>query len=169
MTRPIVFVIMQTGAQANGGVQSITEVMLRLKGHRAIVLTNLQSDATRSWSDAGIEVHVVAEEASGGIRHNPAGTFLTYRRYNRALGDLLAVSGARVVHANDPLAFQLSLAAAKRRGARIILNLRDTIDPDRKPPRLKFRMIFAAADHVFYLSADMAERWHAIAGNAKRS
>ncbi len=166
----VVFAVLQTGALANGGLQSITEVMRRLTTHRAVVLTNLDSDMTQSWRDHGIEVHVVPEQASTGLRRDPLGTVRTYRRYHRALGRILASSGARIVHANDPLAFQLSLTAVKRsRQAQIALNLRDTLDPDRRPPRLKYRMLFAAANHVFYLSNDMAERWRQVAPNAMRS
>jgi glycosyltransferase involved in cell wall biosynthesis len=59
--------------------------------------------------------------------------------------------------------------AAKLSRTPIVLNLRDTLDPDRKAPRMKFRLIFGAADHVFYLSADMAQRWRQVAPNAMRS
>ena len=169
MKPPVVFVILQTGALANGGLRSIGELMLRLKQHRPIVLTNLDSALAREWSDRGIDVHVVPEQASAGMKRRLAGTLATYARYHRALRAILAASGARIVHANDPLAFQLSVAAAKLSSARIALNLRDTIDPGRKPPRLKFRSIFAAADHVFYLSDDMAERWRTVAANATRA
>lgn len=169
MKPPVVFVILQTGARANGGLRSVGELMLRLEGHRPIVLTNLDSDLTSEWSDRGIAVQVIPEQASAGMKRRFAGTLATYGRYHRALRAILAESGARIVHANDPLAFQLSVAAAKLGRARIALNLRDTIDPARRPPRLKFRSIFAAADHVFYLSDDMAERWRAVAPNATRA
>ena len=168
MKTPVVFVILQTGARANGGLQSITEVMRRLKEHRPVVLTNLDSDLTGTWRSLGMEVQVVAEQASAGLRRSPVGTLRTYRRYRQALGEILERSGARVVHANDPLAFQLSLRAVKRR-ARIALNLRDTLDPGRRPPGLKYRALFGSADHVFYLSADMAERWRQVAPNATRA
>ena len=169
MKPPIVFVILQTGALANGGLQSITELMARLTGHRPIVLTNLDSDFARAWRDQGIEVHIVPEDASAGIRGNLTRTIRSYGRYHRALRRILAGSGAGIVHANDPLSFQLAVAAARLSKARIVLNLRDTIDPGRKPPAAKFHAIFAAADHVLYLSDDMAERWRQVAGNATRS
>jgi len=173
MKAPIVFVILQTGALANGGLQSITEIMRRLKAHRPIVLTNLESSMSREWREAGIDVTVVPEKASTGLARDPVNSLRTYRRYHRALRDLLASTRARVVHANDPLAAQLSLSAVKlRRDARIALNLRDTLDPDRQLSgltRLKYRMMFDLADHVFYLSNDMAERWRTIAANATKS
>jgi glycosyltransferase involved in cell wall biosynthesis len=169
MRRPVIFVILQTGARANGGLQSITEVMSRLKDHRPVVLTNLDTDLTDAWRNRGFDVRVVTERASAGFRSNPVGAARTYRDYHSALTALLESSGANVVHANDPLAFQLALSAAKWRKARIVLNLRDTLDPARRPPRLKYRAMFAAADHVFYLSNDMAQRWRAVAGNAMRA
>ena len=164
---PLLFVILQTGTRANGGLQSITEVMRRLEDHRPIVLTNLDSEATDRWRAAGIEVHVVGEAASSGFRRRPLATLRTYRRYDAAVSKLLRESGARVVHANDPLAFQLSVRAANRAGARILLNLRDTLDPARRPPRLKFRWIFSAADHLLFLSNDMGERWSDVAAEAR--
>jgi glycosyltransferase involved in cell wall biosynthesis len=169
MKSPVVFVILQTGALANGGLQSITELMVRLKSHRPIILTNLDSAVARAWRDHGIDVQVVPEDASAGVRGNLAPTVRSYWRYHRALRQILAASGARIVHANDPLSFQLAVAAARLARARIVLNLRDTIDPGRRPPTVKFRTIFAAADHVLYLSDDMAERWRQVAGNAMRS
>lgn len=166
--KPVIFVILQTGALANGGLQSITEVMRRLKDHRPIVLTNLDSTTTENWRGAGIEVHVVPEQASEGLMRDPLGTLRSYGRYYRALARLLGESGANVVHANDPLAFQLSVGAAKMARARILLNLRDTLDPGRRPPRVKFRSIFAAADHMLFLSREMAEHWAEVAPNATR-
>lgn len=170
MKPPVLFVALQTGSLANGGLQSISEVVRRLKRFRPIILTNLDSEAAASWARRGIEVHIVPETASVGLKRNPAGVLRSYRRYHAAVADLLAKSGARVVHANDPLAFQMSVAAVKlERGARIALNIRGTMDPGRRPPSRKYRMVFAAADHVFYLSEDMANWWHGVAANATRA
>ena len=169
MKPAVAFVVLQTGARANGGLQSITEVMLRLKDHQPAVLTNLDTELARAWRANGFDVRVVPELASAGMRRNPVGTLQTYRRYRHALRELLRESGAQVVHANDPLAFQLALTPAKQAGARIVLNLRDTLDPGRRLPRRKYGMMFAAADHVLYLSNDMAERWRQVAPNATKS
>lgn len=167
---PVLYVIMQSGAAANGGITSITNVMLALRDHRPIVVTNVESPRTVQWRKAGIEVHVVREAASSGIRRRPLAYAATYLRYHRAVRRLLKETGARIVHANDPLSFQLSLTAVKvTRGASIAFNLRDTVDPARAPPSMRYRLLFAAADHVFYLSHDMADRWTRIAANAKCS
>lgn len=167
---PVIFVMLQTGAAANGGIESISRVMTELRGHRPIVVTNRVTDRLSDWRRHGIETHVIPETASKGLKRDPLGSLASYWRYHRALKSLIARTGARVVHANDPLAFQLALSAVKRSpGVRIAMNLRDTLDPGRPPPRLRYRLSFAAADHVFFLSEDMADRWAKVAPNARRS
>ena len=171
MTKPaVIFAMLQTGAEANGGIESISQVIRRLRDHRPVVLTNLANRQFEELQRLGIEAHVVPETASLGLRSNLGGYIATHRRYHRALKRLMRDTGARIVHANDPLAFQLSLSAVKTaRGARIALNMRDTIDPDRRPPRNRYRFFFGAADHLFFLSEDMAARWERIAANARRA
>jgi glycosyltransferase involved in cell wall biosynthesis len=114
-------------------------------------------------------VHVEPEAASVGFRSAPTRYAKSYFDYHRRLRALIASSGARVLHANDPLALQLSISAAKLSRVKIVLNLRDTLAPGRRPPRQKFSFLFAAADHVLYLSRDMAKRWREVAPNAMRS
>lgn len=160
-TRPaVLFVALQTGAAANGGIASLGEVMRGLRDHRPVVLTNRKSAATESWKAHGVEIHILPECASQGLRKAPLATGKTYARYFAAVTRLLNRTGARVVHANDPLGFQLALPAVRfRRGTRIALNIRDTIKPGRTLPAKRYRLLFAAADHVFFLSRDMVARW----------
>ena len=167
--RPLLFVIQQVDRKADGGLQSITEVMTGLKNYRPVILTNQDGEMTEVWRERGWDVHVEPTPEAVSLRSAPLAWLGAYRRYGRAVQGILRSSGARVIHANDPLAFQLSLLGAKRApGTRIALNLRDTLDPGRSPPRLKFRILFGAADHVLYLSRDMAERWRTVAANATR-
>lgn len=160
---PVLFVALQTGAAANGGIASLGEVVTAMRRNRPYVLTNREGPVTEGWRRQGIAVTVVSEGASSGLRHAPLATMTSYVRYFRAVRTLLAESGARIVHANDPLAFQLSLAAARSRpGVRIALNIRDTIGPARTPPRRRYRWLFGAADHILFLSRDMLDRWAQI-------
>lgn len=160
----VLFVAMQTGAMANGGIASMGEVMTGLRRFRPMVLTNLESRATARWRAMGMTVQVCPEQASRGIRSAPIASLRTYWRYFSAVRTILIENGVRIVHANDPLAFQLSLAAVRSvPGARIVLNLRDTLDPERSAPAGKFRLLFGAADRVLMLSQDMLARWNALA------
>jgi glycosyltransferase involved in cell wall biosynthesis len=164
---PILFVLLQSDAAANGGISSISGVIAGLKRHRPVIITDRDGTRVEEWRRSGIETHVLPQTASKGVTRNPIGTLRSYWRYARELRRLIRTSGAKIVHANDPLALQLSLAAAKLAGAKLVFNLRDTLDPGRRPPRSRYRFLFGAADHVFYLSRDMADRWAEVAPNAK--
>src|SRR5687768_7258110 len=108
MKPAVIFTMLQTGAEANGGIESLSQVMRWLRDHRPIVLTNLVSRQTEALQAAGIEVHIAPEAASRGIKRHPLGYVASYVRYFRTLRRLMRSTGARIVHANDPLAFQLS-------------------------------------------------------------
>ncbi len=166
---PVIFVVMQTGARSNGGIQSIGEIMRRLKGHRAIVLTNIDNEFAAAWRQSGIEVHIAPAETGKTLARAPFEYASTQIRYYGKLTELIRSSGAHILHANDPVALQLSIPAAKVTGAKLVFNLRGTVGPGHRPPRLKYRLFFAAADHVLYLSRDMARRWNEVAPNATRS
>lgn len=159
----ILFVALQTGAGANGGIASMGEILLSLDRYRPVLLTNLDSPIVEHWRTAGIEVHVVPEGASRGIRNAPLAVAKTYVRYFFAVRRLIRRTGACIVHANDPLAFQLAVPAVRSRpGVRLAFSVRDTLDPQRPVPRRRLDWLFGAADHVFFLSHDMRERWIAL-------
>lgn len=133
----VLFVLVQAKAQANGGIASIGEVIVRMKRHRPVIVTDRDTPLVETWRKRGIEVHVVPQSASAGLLKSPLAVISSYARYAKAVRGLAVRTDAAVIHANDPAAFQLSLAAAKSTGRKIVLNLRDTLDPARRPPRMK--------------------------------
>lgn len=160
---PILFVALQTGAGANGGIASLDQIVRSLDRFRPILVTNRESRVVEGWRAAGLEVHVVEEHASRGLRAAPGRAVLTYVRYAFAVRALIAKTGAQIVHANDPLAFQLSYGGVRMRpGTHIVFNVRDTLDPDRRVPTTRWGWMFKAASHIFFLSKDMQDRWAAI-------
>jgi glycosyltransferase involved in cell wall biosynthesis len=164
---PVLFVIVQSGALANGGISSISHVIDGLEHHRPIILTDRETRQAEEWRRAGLEVHVISQAATSGIARNPVRAVHSYWKYGRVIQRLIESSGAKVIHANDPAAMQLAIAPAKLTGAKVTFNIRDTINPERRPPRTRYRALFNAADHVFYLTQDMADRWAEIAHAAK--
>jgi glycosyltransferase involved in cell wall biosynthesis len=166
---PVIFVLLQTSAAADGGVASISEVISRLRQHRPIIVTDRETPRVAGWRSRGFETHVVPLTGWRGLFRNPLSALRAYWRYARELRRIIKSSGAKLIHANDPLAFQLALWPARSAGIGIVLNIRDTMNPDRRQPRRRYRFLFKAADHVFYLSRDMADRWAEIAPNAKRA
>lgn len=166
---PVLFVLIQTDASADGGISSISQVIAGLRHHRPIIVTDRDGARVEEWRSRGIETHVVPQIASRGVFRDPFGALRSYWRYWWELRRLIRSSGVKVVHANDPPAFQLALMPTRSLGRSITLNIRDTIDPGRPPPRRRYRFLFSAADHAFYLSRDMADRWEEVAPNAKRA
>src|ERR1051325_1784786 len=58
-SRPtVLFVVTQSGSRANGGVESITQVLERLRGVRPLVVTQTETGFNRRWRDAGASVSV---------------------------------------------------------------------------------------------------------------
>lgn len=165
--RPVLFVLLQSKAAANGGASSISQIISRLQNHRAIIVTDRDNDRVAEWRSSGLEVHVLPQTVSSGALRNPLGALRSYWRYARALARLIRASGARVIHANDPLAVQLAILPSKLNRAKLVFNLRGTFDPDAPPSLTKYRRIFDAVDHMLYLSKDMARRWSDYVGKSK--
>lgn len=168
-TPAVLFVILQSGAAANGGVASISQVIAGLRHHRPIVLTDRETPRVEEWRRADIETHVHPQTVSTGFFRNPVAAIRSYWRYTREIRRLIASSGAKIVHANSPLALQLAVAAAKLSGIKLVLNMRGTAATYRLQSRLRYRLLFAAADHILYLSNDMVHRWRKHVPNAASS
>jgi glycosyltransferase involved in cell wall biosynthesis len=162
----VLFVALQTGSKANGGIASLDQVVRSMRRHRPIILTNLETSVTEAWRSAGFAVELAPEAASAGIGRVPVAAIRSYFYYTRRVLTLIKRHRISVVHANDPLAFQLSLPAVRLADARIVLNIRDTFDPARSPARTKYRLLFSQADKILFLSKDMINRWSDIAPNA---
>ncbi len=159
----ILFVALQTGAGANGGIASMSEIIRSLENYRPVILTNIASQTTRDWQSAGIDVHIVPEQAHLGVRHAPLAAIAAYIRYFIALRRIVRNGDIGLVHANDPLAFQLAVAGTKTMPhVRLLFSMRDTLDPARAVPRRKFSWLYKNADHTFFLSHDMRDRWASI-------
>lgn len=162
MREPVLFVAMQTDAQSNGGVESLTQIALNAQRIRPILLTNLHSSRTARWREAGLETHVTPLGFSEGqiARQKPAARAFAFLRYAGVIRQLMRDAGIRVVHVNDPLAMQLALVPLRMPpGGKLAFNIRDTLDLGRSPSTLKYGSLFAAADHTFFLSREMASYW----------
>jgi glycosyltransferase involved in cell wall biosynthesis len=150
----VAFAIFQTGNRANGGVESITQIIERARRVRPVVVTQLETPTTERWRRAGLEVRVrpaAFESWSGGpagARHIPA---------NQAwMAELVRRRRFRVVHVNDITAFVNLGIGARLAGARLVLNVRD-VKPADQPYTLKWRLAASLADRVIALSAEMVE------------
>ena len=157
----VVFVVFQTGASANGGVESITQVLEHLTRVRPVVVTQIETPVNERWRRAGIEVRVWSLPYRMGSAFRSGGAAATLRRAlsfartNARMRALVRETGARVVHCNDLLALLHTAPGAKSAGARVVQNVRDTLAAgERYGARWRWAAT-RAADRTVVLSDEM--------------
>jgi glycosyltransferase involved in cell wall biosynthesis len=157
---PVLFVAFQSGAKANGGLQSLTEILRRLRRVRPILLTQVESSYTEHWRALGYEVHIwpVPWPRSPAAKRLPrtqrmAGDVMPLLMGNLRMLPLLRSRGVRVVHCNDAWASLIAAPSARLAGARVVLNIRDTLFVDER----RWSLMCALADRVIVLSEEMRQ------------
>lgn len=127
----VVFVVFQSGSRANGGVESVTQVIERLEGFRVTVVTQLETPVNDRWRGAGAEVVVWSLPYAMGSSRQAAGwrdgrlaRALSLAATNLRFARLLRARGARVAHCNDILSLMHAGFGARLAGARVIHNVR---------------------------------------------
>jgi hypothetical protein len=155
---PVLFVAFQSGPKANGGLQSLTEILSRLQRVRPILLTQVESAFTARWRALGFEVHIwpVPWPRSPAAELRPrtqrlAGDVVPLLMGNLRMLSLLRSRGIRVVHCNDAWASLISAPSARLAGARVVLNIRDTLFVNER----RWGLMCALADRVIVLSEEM--------------
>jgi glycosyltransferase involved in cell wall biosynthesis len=134
----VIFVVFQTGSRANGGVESITQVIEQASHIRSIVVTQLETPINRRWRAAGAEVLVwplaYAMSSSfwrSGLRAKIR-RLLSMLRLNWRMARLVRATGCAVVHCNDIFGLWHTAPGARVGGARIIHNIRDIKGEDER-------------------------------------
>jgi len=149
----------QAGAKADGGLRSFFEIYSRLPMRR-IIVTNIESEFTRQLQAAGCEVTLVRMREKV-FRRGGLFAFLT-QNLDRVgntlrLARLVRRENAKLVHFNDHRAFWSGVLGARLGGAKVVLNVRDTLRPGSSP--WKSRVALRLCDVFLVLSREMAERW----------
>lgn len=142
----VLFVVFQTENRANGGVESITQVIENVRGVAPVVLTNVETPVAERWRRAGAAVHVRPFGEGRGRAAALVASNLAVRRLVRA-------TGARVVHCNDIRSLQHAGPGARAAGAALVFNIRDV-----KPPAERYGIqwrLAQLADRVLVLSREM--------------
>jgi glycosyltransferase involved in cell wall biosynthesis len=149
-------VAFQSGRRANGGLESLFEIARRLRRVRPFLVTQRESEYTERWRAAGLEA-LVWELPNPDRR--PSRLLARYARnawllgMNRRFATLLRARGVRVVHCNDGSAMAMAGVGARRAGARIALNIRDTALGN-LVKWLGYRLL---ADEIVVLSEEMRQ------------
>lgn len=145
----VLFVVFQTENRANGGVESITQVIENVRGVAPVVLTNVQTAVVERWRRAGAAVHVRPFGGGGGRAARAA----PVARFNLWVRRLVRETDARVVHCNDIRSLQHAGPGARAAGAAVVFNIRDV-----KPPAERYGTqwrLAQLADRVLVLSREM--------------
>ena len=152
------FVVRQSTRTADGGVSSISNVILNLDGTNPHVVTNRCSNATQTWNDEGINVSVTPFDRY----HRKASIFRKVQSLVRSnMRAYRHVSSVQpdVVHVNDRTAFRGWGLGVRCAGVPIVNNVRDTQPNLDGTRRLKCLVELALSTRVLTLSEDMSARW----------
>ncbi len=159
---PVIFVVFQTGNLANGGVESITQVIRRLKHVRPIVVTQLETPANRQWHECGAEVHLWSLPYQMGSSFWQASFLAKLRRLaslvstNVRTWRLVRATGCKRVHCNDMLGFMHAATGARLAGASVVFNIRALKAPGERYG-WRWKLAVKLSDRVIVLSREMRE------------
>lgn len=163
----VVFAVFQTGRLANGGVESITQIIERCRQIKPIVITQRETAATQRWRSAGaiVEVWEIADpsdgDASPATLDRPRSAwrwFLSHWRTNQRMYRLLRSLPASILHCNDHRTLWQTGLGAKLAGAQVIFNIRDIKAPD-KTYDWRWRLASRLSDRQLLLSQEMRQQW----------
>ncbi len=158
----VIFVIFQTGNRANGGVESITQVIENLENIKPIIITQLETPFNQRWEKAGAEVKVWPIPYSIGDSLLQGNYLSKWQRFksllltNYQMFKLVKTSKYRVIHCNDPSAFWHTILGAKMAQASVIFNIRD-VKPLNENYGFKWKIAFKISDRQLVLSREMGE------------
>lgn len=144
---PVAFVVTQSGARANGGVESITQVVERVRNVRPLVVTQAETDFNRRWRDAGARVCVWPMPSLG---------VATLLRNNARAFRLVREEGCRVVHCNDIHALWQTAFGARLAGASVVFNVRN-VKPEGATYGRRWQLARRLSTRQLVLSREMAE------------
>lgn len=166
----ILFAVFQNNSQANGGLASITEVVLGLTGRRHVV-TQMETPVNQSWLRSGAQVSIL------NVPYEPGASFSKQNiiakvswikslfRNNFRIFKLLRKERIEVIHCNDPAPFWHVVPAARLAGVPVVLNLRDTKSDTEKAHPKRYRRKFRLSSVVLVLSREMAEFYRELVGS----
>lgn len=158
----VLFAVFQTGARANGGVESITQV-IESREWQGLVATQLETAVNPRWRKAGLAVETWTLPYRSGESFARAGLMTKFRwlaslvRTNWRVWRLIGQRGIGVVHCNDPAPFWHVVWGARWRRVPVVLNLRDTKSSLDGFPVKRYRRRFGLCAAILVLSREMGE------------
>lgn len=158
----IIFVVFQTGNLANGGVESISQIIEHGQRLAPVVVTQIETPINQRWQKSGAEVRLWQ------IPYNMCSSFYRanfkaklQRLYslfetNWRMYQLVRSTGSPVVHCNDPTALWHTGFGAKLAGAKVVFNIRGT-KAAHESYGWNWQMYFWLSDRQLVLSQEMRQ------------
>jgi glycosyltransferase involved in cell wall biosynthesis len=153
----VTFVVYQTGAQSNGGVVSVGELIARAPLSSVRVITNRPSAFVPGWERrASVAYWRMGEGGYGERSPRLVRFFLRLANNVRMFADVRRNKTA-LVHVNDPQALWNTAFGAKLAGAKVLFNVRDAMRAGAS--RRKWRFYLRLCDCFLVLSREMERDW----------
>lgn len=160
----------QVGRHADGGVESLTQLLERYEGMKITVLTQAETTKNTRWREAGIDVRVWPMQAKvGGGDQGGLRRLWEHVSWNLRVGRLARAIRADVVHVNDSHALWHSVFGLRLLGLPVVFNIRDTKPSFTRREILKWRAAFALTNLQVVLSREMRDAWRQAVGIVGRS
>ena len=172
--RRLLVVAFQAGKQADGGVESLTQLLEQYEGVRVTVLSQADTAKTARWRLAGCRVHVWPLPYRPGeqpARHAFGGLSRIWQHFvwNVRVAWLALNEDIEVAHVNDPHALWHAIAGLRLLRIPTVYNIRDTKPGFSRRDILKWRYAFRLTQSQIVLSREMREFWqHSLGLRARR-
>jgi len=156
----VTFVVFQTDNQANGGVESITQVIEASEALSPTVITQIDTPVNQRWIKAGacVKIWPISYRKGDSFWHN---SFMHKLRWlfsliqtNYAMWQLVRSTGNKIVHCNDLWALWHTIFGARLAKASVIHNIRD-IKPVGDTYGWYWKLIFRLSQCRLVLSKEM--------------
>lgn len=159
----VLVVAFQVGRHADGGVESLTQLLERYEGMEITVVSQGETAKNRRWREAGFDVRVWPMRAKvgggGAVRR-----LWEHAVWNARIWRLARAIRADVVHVNDSHALWHTVFGLRVLGVPVVFNIRDTKPSFTRRERWKWRAAFALTHAQVVLSREMREAWRSALG-----
>jgi glycosyltransferase involved in cell wall biosynthesis len=165
----VLFAVFQTSNRANGGVESLTQV-IELGKWQGVVVTQKETPTNERWCKAGLDVEVWSlpyQVGSSFFRTSLWKKFawmFSLIRTNLKTWRVAKQHKINVVHCNDPAPFWHIAIGAFLAGIPVVWNLRDTKPSLEALPRKRYRNKLRWCRALLVLSREMADYYREAVG-----
>ena len=168
-TPRVLFAVFQTGNRANGGVESISQIIDSIDSE-CVVVTQMETPVNQRWAEAGKRVDVFKLPYRVGDGFGASGISGKLKRIwsivrtNWRTLRLIRKHRLQLLHCNDPAPFWHVVPAAKLTRTPVVLNLRDSKSKSETTSLAKYRRKFRFSSTILVLSQEMAQFYRDLVG-----